>query len=133
MSRYHLKNIGIPPYHLNNIDIPHWFHWAKMQVVAYLLRIEINWQLVIEAGWKQWERLAAEFLRLLGCAFLVRCNMRDAFAILPLARLRNGQICVECLSAVARWHCKLVDAQLVGEQSAIVHPLSGWFFWLRPG
>ena len=77
--------------------------------------------------------MAAEFPHLLVWAFHVRGDKRDAFSILPLALVRDEQDFVECLEAVARWNYDLFDAQLVGEQSAIVHPLSGWFFWLRPG
>ena len=71
-------------------------------------------------------RLAAEFSHLLVWAFHVRGDKRDAFAILPLARVRNEQVLVGCLEAVA-WCQKLAGAQLVGEQSAIVLPLSGCF------
>ena len=76
--------------------------------------------------------MAAKFPHLLVWAFHARGDKRDAFAILPLALVRDEQVLVECLEAVVRWQ-KLFDAQLVGEQSAIVHPLSGWFIWLRPG
>ena len=76
--------------------------------------------------------MAAEFPHLLVWAFHVRGDKRDAFAILPLAQVRDGQGLVGCLEAVARWQ-KLAGAQLVGEQSAIVLSLSGWFCWLLPG
>ena len=53
--------------------------------------------------------------------------------ILPLARqVRNGQGLVGCLEAVARWQ-KLADAQLVGEQSTTVLPLSGCFLVVASG
>ena len=76
--------------------------------------------------------MAAEFPHLLVWAFYVRGDKRDAFAILPLARVRDEQVIVRCRETVARCQ-KLSGAQLVGEQSAIVLPLSSLFGWLLPG